>query len=381
MDFKTMETAALEARKQEIASEATEDRSLEELTSLEAEMRAISEELETRKAAEEQRKQLANTIASDPNLAPTNQVEPEKKVRKEDSKMEIRNTKEYIEAFAEYMKTGRPDECRALLTQNATGEGITGTVAVPDFVYDIVKNAWQDDEVTGRVRKTYLKGNLKVNFEISSTGAVDHAEGSGEIDEETLVLGTVTIIASNIKKYIRVSDEIMDLRGQAFLEYIYDELAQKIVEGAVDKVLGLIVKAPAASTATAAAVANMTAATPAITDFVTALGKLSPRARQNVIITDRVNWAAYEALRASAGYAYDPFLGMPVVMATMPEGVRAIVGDLDYGVIFNYPNGEEIKLTFDEYTEATSDMNRVIGRQFVGIGLVAPNAFCVIKSE
>lgn len=376
MDFKTMETAALEARKQEIASEATEDRSLEELTSLEAEMRAISEELETRKAAEEQRKQLANTIASDPNLAPTNQVEPEVETRKEEKKMEIRNTKEYIEAFAEYMKTGRPDECRALLTQNATG----GTVAVPDFVYDIIKNAWQDDEVTGRVRKTYLQGNLKVNFEISSTGAVDHVEGSGEIDEETLVLGTVTIIASNIKKWIGVSDEIMDLRGQAFLEYIYDELAQKIVEGAVDKLLGLIANAPAASSASAVSVASMTAATPAITDYVTALGKLSPRARQNVIITDRVNWAAYEALRASAGYAYDPFLGMPVVMATMPEGVRAIVGDLDYGVIFNYPNGEEVKLTFDEYTNATGDMNRVIGRQFVGIGLVAPNAFCVIKS-
>lgn len=377
MDFKTMETAALEARKQEIASEATEDRSLEELTSLEAEMRAISEELETRKAAEEQRKQLAKDIASDASLAPTNEVEPEVETRKEEKKMEIRNTKEYIDAFAEYMKTGRPDECRALLTQNATG----GTVAVPDFVYDIVKNAWQDDEVTGRVRTTYLQGNLKVNFEISSTGAVDHVEGSGAIDEETLVLGTVTIIASNIKKWIGVSDEVMDLRGQAFLEYIYDELAQKIVEGAVDKLLGLIANAPAASTATAVSVASMTAATPAITDFVTALGKLNPRARQNVIITDRVNWAAYEALRASAGYAYDPFLGMPVIMATMPEGVRAIVGDLDYGVIFNYPNGEEIKLTFDEYTNATGDMNRVIGRQFVGIGLVAPNAFCVIESE
>lgn len=374
MDFKTMETAALEARKQEIAGEATEDRSLEELTSLEAEMRAISEELETRKAAEEERKALAAAISNNTTIEPTNMVEPE--TRKEETKMEVRNTREYIDAFAEYMKTGRPDECRALLSENASG----GTVAVPEFVYDIIKNAWQDDEVTSRVRKTYLKGNLKVNFEISSTGATDHAEGSGAVSEEELVLGTVTIIASNLKKWVGVSDEVMDMRGEAFLRYIYDELSHKIVEGAVDKLLALIANAPAASTATAVAVSSITATTPAITDFVTALGNLNPRARQNVIITDRVNWAAYEALRASAGYAYDPFLGMPVVYATMPAGVRAIVGDLDLGVIFNYPNGEDVKLTFDEYTQAPSDMNRVIGRMFVGIGLVAPNAFCVIKS-
>ena len=52
--------------------------------------------------------------------------------------MEIRNSKEYINAYAEYIKTGDDRECRALLTENVG----TGTVPVPEIVYDIVKTAW-----------------------------------------------------------------------------------------------------------------------------------------------------------------------------------------------------------------------------------------------
>ena len=84
MDYANMASDALEARRQEIAAESTEDRTLEELTSLEAEMRAITDELETRKAAEEERKRLAESIATDTKIEPTNEVEPE--IRKEQEK-------------------------------------------------------------------------------------------------------------------------------------------------------------------------------------------------------------------------------------------------------------------------------------------------------
>ena len=45
--------------------------------------------------------------------------------------------------------------------------------------------------------------------------------------------------------------------------------------------------------------------------------------------------------------------------------------------ILNLPNGLDVKLNFDDKTMATQDMNRVIGRLYAAIGVVAPNAFAV----
>ncbi len=55
-NIKEMETAALEERKAEITSQVTEERSLEELTAFEEELRAIKDELELRKADEAERR-------------------------------------------------------------------------------------------------------------------------------------------------------------------------------------------------------------------------------------------------------------------------------------------------------------------------------------
>ena len=80
---------------------------------------------------------------------------------------EIRNSKAYIDAYAEYIKNEDDTECRALLSENATN----GTVPVPEMVYDIVKTAWEREGIMARVRKAYLKGNIKVPFELTADPA------------------------------------------------------------------------------------------------------------------------------------------------------------------------------------------------------------------
>ena len=45
------------------------------------------------------------------------------------SDAEIRNSDAYIAAYRKYLMTGKDDECRALLTENATD----GSVPVPTF--------------------------------------------------------------------------------------------------------------------------------------------------------------------------------------------------------------------------------------------------------
>lgn len=380
MNYAEMELEALLTRKAELAEQAEdiEHRSLEELNEAAEEIRAINAELETRKQAEEARKAAAAEILKGAGEVIAEAPE-ERKVKND---MEIRNSKEYIDAYVDYIRTGDDRECRTLLTENTTN----GTVAVPELVYDIVKTAWERNGIISRVRKAYLKGNLKVNFEISSTGATVHTEGDTAVSEETLVLGTVNMIPKNIKKWIGVTDEIMDLRGEAFLRYIYEELTYQIAKKAGEELLDKIIACGTVGTTTQVGVPKLTSTTIGVGLIAQAVGLLSDEAENPVAIMNKATWAAFKAAQAANGYNYDPFEGMPVIFsnhltafATATTGVTyAIVGDLDHGALMNFPNGEEVKLNFDDKTLATQDINRVIARMNVAVAPVANNAFVKI---
>ena len=379
MDFSTMEMQALETRLAEIKAEATEDKSLEELRALTDEKAAIDTEIEKRKADEAERRKMATEIAKD--FAPVEVITETKSEARQMENIEIRNTPEYINAFAEYKKTGDDTECRGLLTEN-----VSGTVPVPELVYDIVKTAWERDEITRRVRKAYLRGNLKVGFEISSDGAVIHTEGQSGVAEENLVLGVINLVPQSIKKWISLSDEVMDMRGTAFLEYIYDELTYQIAKKAANELIDQIIACGTVSTTTQVAVPTVKASSIALGTIAKALGNLSDEASDPVVIMNKATWAEFKNAQAGGSYAYDPFEGLPVAFsnhitafsAAATNGTYAIVGDLGHGALMNFPNGEEIEFKFDDTTLMTQDMIRVLGREYVGIGVVAPNAFVKI---
>ena len=186
MEVKDMTVEQMEARKAELAEML--DAPDADLDAIEAEVRAIKDELEARKNAEAQREEIRKAVAAGAGAVVTE--------IKEDQKMtnnEVRNSAEYINAFANYIKTGRPDECRALLTEN-----VSGALPVPAFVDSIIHTAWENDELLSRVRRVFIRGNLKVAFERSATEAYAHTEGTTAVTEETLTLGIVTMIPQNI---------------------------------------------------------------------------------------------------------------------------------------------------------------------------------------
>ena len=373
MDIKEMTVEQLEERKVQIVAELDADGV--DLDALEAEARSIKEELEERKAVEAKKNEVRAAVASGQGEV-VNKVEIEKK--EVPTMDEIRNSKEYIDAYANYIKSGDPTECRALLSQNATG----GTVAVPALVYDIVKTAWERDGIMSRVRKAYLRGNLKVGFEISSSAAATHNEGVA-VDEEALVLGVVELVPASIKKWISISDEALDLSGEEYLRYIYDELAYRIAKKAADVLVADIIACGTVSTTTCPSVPVLKVTTATVGTVADAIAHLSDEAANPVVIMNKLTWGAFKGLQAAANYAYDPFEGLPVVFndtlpaysAASANATYMIVGDLDHGALANFPNGEEITIKYDEMTLATQDLVRVIGRQFVGLGVVAPNAF------
>lgn len=372
-----LDLEGIKTRMAEIDIEIDAAESLDAIDLLKAEINA----LEARKAAVmadiEKRKADAKAVAHGSG-AP---VETRKE-GKDMSNMEIRNSKDYINAYAEYIKTGDDRECRALLTENVG----SGTVPVPEFVYDIVKTAWENEEIMSLVNTTNFKGNLKIGFEISGGEATVHTEGGAAVSEEELVHGVVTLVPASIKKWIAISDEVYDMRGEAFLRYIYDELTYRIAKKCADQLVAKIIACGTVSTTTCPSVPVSEVSSIALGDFATALGFLSDEARNPVIIMNRQTEAAYKALRASAGYAYDPFEGLRVVhnntiktaaAATTGETI-ALVGDLGHGAIANFPNGDDISFKFDEMTRKKEDMIEVLGRRYVGLGVVAPDAFVKI---
>lgn len=293
---------------------------------------------------------------------------------------EYRNSKEYIDAFAEMIKTGDEHELRALLSKNAPEDG---QISVPTIVEDKIRTAWEKSDLFSRISKSYVKGNLAIDFEISGTDAVIHEEGTDAPDEEELTLGTVTIVPKNIKKWISVSDEVMDLRGQAFLDYVYDELSYKIVKKAEAIAIAKICAAVGASTTTKPGQASV-AAEIGRAGVVSAISELSDEASDLVIIMNRRTWGQYEATRTLNGG--DPFADLPVLYNNdLPaydvadeKAIYALVGDLDLGVRANLPNGFTPKTIVDDKSKAPDDKVVITGKLFAGIEVIAVKAFCAI---
>ena len=348
----------LETRAAAIATE-TAEADLEQLETLNAELDMIEERKMAIKEEAETRKKAAEAVV--------NGEGKEIEKREESKKMtnaEIRNSQEYIEAFAKYIKTGKADECRTLLSDNVQN----GVVPVPDFVYGIVAKALEQSEILRRVRRMEAAGNVKVGFEYGAPAAVAHTEGGDAIQEEALLLGIVTLIPQTWKKYVQISDEALDsMSGEAYLAYIYEEVARGIIKAREDAVVAAILGAPTTADATHPSVPESTVSTPALADFVNARALLSSAARDLVIICTPQDYAAYRALQMAAHYAVDPFDGLEVLFndtATVP-----IIGDLA-GVLENCPKGEAVEFKYDDKTLMTSDIVKILGRLPSAIGVV-----------
>ena len=382
-EIKEMKIEEVEARTLEIQAEVD---SADETRM--AELKAELDQLEERKAelkkmaaeAQEERKAVAEGQVP---------IEETKEVIQEERKMtnsEVIKSAEYRDAFKQYILTGKDEECRALLTENVA----TGVVPVPELVYDIVKNAWEKEGIMALVKKTYLKGNLKVGFEISADGAVVHTEGADAPSQEKLVLGIVELVPASIKKWITISDEVVDMDSGAFIQYVYDELTYQIAKKAADTLIAKIEACGTVSTNTPSvnvAVPVITEASIALNTIANAIAQLSDQAANPVIVMNKTTFAAFKAVQAAGSYGYDPFEGLPVKFnstikaysaATTGE-TYAIVGDFGEGAIANFPNGEDITIKYDDLSLAEADLVKLVGRQYVGLEVVGPKTFVKIQ--
>lgn len=359
MEIKTATNSELEMRIAEIEAAMTaEDADLEALS-------AELTEIEARKAElleiEERRQEEARKIAEGEISG--------KSIENSDKEKESMNAEmraQMVDALAEYIKGTATPEQRALLTTNATG----GTVKVSDIVDDYIWTDWADSPLLSRIRKVSVPGNYSVGYEASATGAVKHTEGAAAPSEEVLELAYIQFIAEYFKKWITVSDTVLALKGQAFMDYLLREFGHQLAIALEDAIVAEI----EASSLTAA-VTNPIDNTAVMAGFA----QLSDEARNPVVIISKANYAAIMNERTTAGAKIeDPFNGLEVLFNNTVSGM--LVGDLD-GVVGNFPEGDDFKFIVDDRSLAEKDMVKIVGKILASIHLVRPNGFANVTES
>lgn len=368
----------IETRLAEIKSEidTADNEKLDELTK-------EIEALETRKGeiAMENRKADMKAVAEGAGAVVAKATEKEERTLES-----VKGSQEYLEAFANYIKTGSDKECRALLTDLGGG-----SVPTPTVIDNFINTAWERANLVSRVRTTSIKGTAKYPFEYSATGAAVHTEGQAAPNEEQLVLGTVSVEPAMLKKWITVTDEVLAMKGQEFLDYIYDEIEFRILALADSLVISAIKAAPAAATTSKAGVRQLSVAAFDFATIFSAQAELVAAASNPVAIMnkktyfntfmalkDLSNRPIYNIVSDNGRPSY--FInGVEVIFDNTLDEDELIVGDLN-GVIMNLPDGRGVSFITDPYSLAEADKVKIVGKMYAGIEVVRDGYFTYVKA-
>lgn len=358
MNLKEMTIEQLEERRAAIANEIESPDA--DLDALEKEAREIKDELEARKQAEAKKAEIRSAVAAGQGTVINSMKVEEPKMNEKEKRAAM------LEAVAEYIKGRATAEQRAmLLTTGVSG----GTVKVSDIVDDYIWTDWDKSQILSRIRKVYVQGNYSVGYEASATGAVKHTEGANAPEEETLTLAYINFVAQYFKKWIRVSDTVLALKGEAFLRYLMDEFGHQLAVALENAVVAEI-----AASDLSAKVTNPIDNTAVMAGFA----RLSDEATNPVVIISKTNYAAIMNARATTGAKIeDPFNGFEVLFNNTVTGL--LVGDLD-GVVANFPEGEDFKFVVDDKSLAEQDLVKIVGKVLADIHLVRPNGFAVVTA-
>ena len=355
------------------------------------ELRSEAEALKKRKdeLLEERQKIIEEIVEKKTEESKVVEKGEERKMAEKTLK-EVLESREYENAYANYIKSKTNDdsEVRALLTELVTG----GEVPVPSYLESKINTAWENEELIARVNKTYVKGIIRQGIEISATDAAFHTEGAVAPTEETIVIGVITLTPKTIKKWISISDEVLDLTGREFLDYIYDEIEYKLAKKASEEIVAKIVALPQTHVANAdgeytSAIAQAYTSAIAPSTIVMAQALLSDEARTPVVIANKQTIAAFKSLTTTDGYLFaNPFDGLtavasnalPAYSSASSGAVYAIVGDMS-AVRMNMPNGMGVQFKYDDLSLAEKDLVKIVGRMPIAVEVVADNRFVLIK--
>ena len=142
------------------------------------------------------------------------------------------------------------------------------------------------------------------------------------------------------------------------------------------------------STSTAVGLPAYTSTTVTVGLTAKAIALLSDQAVNPVIVMNKQTYADFKEAQYANKFNIDPFENLEVEFNnTIPSFSAAttgdtfmIVGDFEEGALANFPKGEEISINrFTDKELATKDLVGIIGRMYVGLGIVGPDSFVRIQ--
>lgn len=379
----------VEAKKEEFENADTDKRDeiLDEVEALTEEANKIDEDVkdleEQKEKLEEQEERMSMTTSLQKRSIEERKYQME--TRNENFEVQLRN------AIVEKDEK----EVRALLT-----ELVKGTAPVSTYMQDRVEAVWERLAILNEVSISNYKGILAVPYEVSTTPAVFHKEGDPAIEEEQLVLGKILLVPTMLKKMLRVSDEVLALSPQGFIDYLFDEVIYQInlllensivSRNAQDGVIGITnasLTESVSANLTFNAINEAIAQLEDIADPVVVMNRKTFYA--NVMgLTDLQERPIFQIATDNNGKAQHYINGARVLFTNGLKGYDevasgeawAIVGDLK-AYKLNLPESRFPITLLDRYTEADADMNRIIGRILAAGNVVRPKALAkIVKGE
>lgn len=331
-------------------------------------------------------------------------VKPEKvEERSKAKKTDLLDSKEYKEAWVESIKRNddrivekvlRDDPVYGMATTNSN-------VPVPTIWQSYVETAWERYGKFSRlVTKSYIKGNISIPYESSATGAVVHDEGASAPTEESIVLGSIELKPAMIKKWISVTDELMAMTADEFMQYLADELVYRVVlkldtgiiNGALDSsnkgVVGIVGNSNVDNYSKALSFNVVNEAIAGLVTFENLTLAINPATffKNFMGLTDLQGRPIYQIATDNTGKPQYYVNGirceftqaLPAYDDATANQKWAVVGDFR-GYRLNLPEGETVRTLFDPYTLATQDKARMIGRLFAAGNVVRLKHFATIS--
>jgi HK97 family phage major capsid protein len=216
MDIKTASSEELFERRTAIAGEL--DAPEANLDALEAEVRAINEELETRKNNEAKKAEVRQAIA--------NGTEPAEKIKefKEVEKMEERTfTPDSIEYRDAYMKNlmGQP-----MSMEERTALTVAANV-IPTETLNRIYGILEENPLINAVDVLHIPGYVSIPVATTVNDAAWTAMGTAATDSAD-VIGTVALTAKKLIKTIEITADVAAMSIPAFASWLANKLAQKM---------------------------------------------------------------------------------------------------------------------------------------------------------
>ena len=217
MDFTTMTVEELEARRVQIGVEVEQDGA--DLDALEAEIKGIKAELETRRANAAKQAEIRKTVAEGAGVV-IDEI-PQAPISQEERTMFKRDSVEYRDAWTKHI-IGRElnEEERAALT---SAGAVIPTMTV-NAVWDKLTGP---AELLGKVDVSQFPTYVRFPKATTKGAATAHAVG-GTITESSDVIGYVDLIPNEYVKLLTVGADIDHMAVSAVHDWIVNNLVDSI---------------------------------------------------------------------------------------------------------------------------------------------------------